>query len=127
MSLSQILSGATAVGILIALGVLAVTVGLIRSDTTSEPAHSHRYRAGAPTRRNRAAVTAGALGLLGALTGTAIAYLAAISWFRHAAVIVSTAPARSPRSLTGRPLSAATGGWLFAGRQPGVIARQPLE
>jgi putative ABC transport system permease protein len=35
VSLSQILSGATAVGILIALGVLAVTVGLIRSETTS--------------------------------------------------------------------------------------------
>jgi putative ABC transport system permease protein len=31
VSLSQILSGATAVGILIALGVLAMTVGLIRS------------------------------------------------------------------------------------------------
>ena len=33
VSLSEILTGATAVGILIALGVLAMTVGLIRSET----------------------------------------------------------------------------------------------
>src|SRR5262249_27185430 len=36
VSLSQILSAATAVGILIALGVLAMTVGLIRSETASD-------------------------------------------------------------------------------------------
>jgi len=29
--------------------------------------------------------------------------------------------------LAGLPLVAAVGGWLLAGRQPQVIARQPLE
>jgi hypothetical protein len=29
--------------------------------------------------------------------------------------------------LIGLPLVAATGGWLFAGREPTVIARQPPE
>jgi putative ABC transport system permease protein len=75
--------------------------------------------AGATTRRNLTAVTAGALGLLGALTGTAIAYLTATAWFRHAAMIASTAPAAELAViLAGLPLAAAIGGWLFAGRQP---------
>jgi len=80
------------------------------------------------TRRNLTAVTAGALGLLGALTGTALAYLTAISWFGHASVIAATAPAAELAViLAGLPLAAAIGGWLFAGRQPPAIARQPLE
>jgi putative ABC transport system permease protein len=127
-SLSQILSGATAVGILIALGVLAMTVGLIRSETASDLRTLAATGAGGTTRRNLTAVTAGALGLLGALTGTAIAYLTAISWFRHASVIASTAPAAELAViLAGLPLAAAIGGWLFAGRQPPTITRQPLE
>ena len=128
VSLSQILSAATAVGILIALGVLAMTVGLIRSETASDLRTLTATGAGATTRRNLTAVTAGTLGLLGALTGTAIAYLTAISWFGHASVIAATAPASELAViLAGLPLAAAIGGWLFAGRQPPAIARQPLE
>lgn len=29
--------------------------------------------------------------------------------------------------LAGLPLAAAAGGWLFAGREPPAIARQPIE
>ena len=29
--------------------------------------------------------------------------------------------------LAGLPLVAAAGGWLFAGREPSAIARQPME
>jgi len=29
--------------------------------------------------------------------------------------------------LIGLPLAAATGGWLFAGREPQAVARKPLE
>jgi putative ABC transport system permease protein len=128
VSLSQILSVATAIGILIALGVLAMTVGLIRGETASDLRTLTATGAGATTRRNLTAVTAGTLGLLGALTGTALAYLIAISWFRHASVIAATAPAPELAViLAGLPLAAAIGGWLFAGRQPPAIARQPLE
>jgi putative ABC transport system permease protein len=43
-------------------------------------------------------------------------------------VIASTAPAAELAViLAGLPLAAAIGGWLFAGRQPPAIARQPLE
>jgi len=128
VSLSQILSAATAVGILIALGVLAMTIGLIRSETASDLRTLTATGAAATTRRNLTAATAGTLGLLGALTGTAIAYLTAISWFRHASVIASTAPAPELAViLAGLPLAATIGGWLFAGHQPPAIARQPLE
>jgi putative ABC transport system permease protein len=128
VSLSQILSAATAVGILIALGVLAMTVGLIRSETASDLRTLTATGASATTRRNLTAVTASTLGLLGGLTGTALAYLTAISWFRHASVIAATAPAPELAViLAGLPLAAAIGGWLFAGRQPPAIARQPLE
>jgi hypothetical protein len=43
-------------------------------------------------------------------------------------VIASTAPAAElVVILAGLPLAAAIGGWLFAGRQPPAITRQPLE
>ena len=29
--------------------------------------------------------------------------------------------------LAGLPLAAAAGGWLFAGRKPPAVARQPIE
>jgi len=128
VSLSQILSAATAVGVLIALDVLAMTVGLIRSETASDLRTLAATGAAATTRRNLTAATAGTLGLLGALTGTAIAYLTAISWFRHASVLASTAPGPELAViLAGLPLAAAIGGWLFAGHQPSAIARQPVE
>jgi putative ABC transport system permease protein len=127
-TLAEILNDATAVGVLIALGVLAMTVGLIRSETASDLRTLAATGTGPTTRRNLTAATAGALGLLGALIGTGIAYLAAFSWFRPVAVIARTAPtAELLVILAGLPLAAAAGGWLFAGRQPPVIARQPLE
>ncbi|HEY6279334.1 MAG TPA: FtsX-like permease family protein [Streptosporangiaceae bacterium] len=127
-SLAEILDDATAVGVLIALGVLAMTVGLIRSETASDLRTLAATGAGPTTRRNLTAATAGALGLLGALIGTGIAYLTTASWFHPVAVIARTAPsAELLVILAGLPLAAAAGGWLFAGRQPPVIARQPLE
>jgi putative ABC transport system permease protein len=56
VSLSQILSAATAVGILLALGVLAMTVGLIRSETASDLRTLAATGAGGTTRRNLTAI-----------------------------------------------------------------------
>ncbi len=129
VSLSQILNGATAVGLLLALGVLAMTVGLIRSETGSDLRTLAATGASATTRRTITAATAGGLGLLGAVTGTAIAYLAAIAWYRSSlATTVSHVPTVDLiLVLAGLPLAASIGGWLFAGRQPAAMARQPLE
>ena len=106
-----------------------MTVGLIRSETAGDLRTLTAAGASGSTRRTLTAATAGALGLLGALTGTAIAYLAAIAWYRSSlATTVSHVPiADLVVVLAGLPLAATIGGWLFAGRQPPAIARQPLE
>jgi putative ABC transport system permease protein len=128
-SLSAILDGATAVGILIALGVLAMTVGLIRSETASDLRTLAATGAGGTTRRAITAATAGALGLLGAVVGTAIAYTAAIAWYRsNLSTTVTNVPVTDLIAvLAGMPSAALAGGWLLAGRQPQMITRQPLE
>ncbi|HLX51704.1 MAG TPA: ABC transporter permease [Streptosporangiaceae bacterium] len=129
LGLSQISNGATAIGILIALGVLAMTVGLIRSETAGELRTLTATGAGGRTRRMITAATAGALALLGALLGTVTAVAAALAWARSS---LSTTFGNVPGLdmviiLAGLPLIAAVGGWLLAGRQPPAIARQPLE
>ena len=129
LGLSQISNGATAAGILIALGVLAMTVGLIRSETTGELRTLTATGASGRTRRMITAATAGALALLGAVLGTVTAAVAGIAWARSS---LSTTFGNVPGLdviviLAGLPLIAVVGGWLLAGRQPPAIARQPLE
>jgi putative ABC transport system permease protein len=129
LGLSQISDGATALGILIALAVLAMTAGLIRSETASDLRTLTATGASSRTRRTVAGATAGTLGLLGALLGTAAAALAGIAWARSS---LSTTFGNIPAAdliavLAGLPLVAAISGWLLAGREPPAITRQPLE
>jgi putative ABC transport system permease protein len=69
-SLSRLRDLATGAGLLLALGVLAMTVGLIRSETGSDLRTLAAAGASSRTRRTLTAATAGALALLGALLGT---------------------------------------------------------
>jgi putative ABC transport system permease protein len=126
---AQLKDGATAVGLLIALAVLAMTAGLVRAETASDLRTLTAAGAGPGTRRVLAAVTAGTLGLLGALLGTATAYLAVTAW-AHASLAITLDPVPAAELaviLAGLPLAAAAVGALLAGRQPPAIARQPLE
>ena len=129
-SLDEVRNDATAAGILVALGVLAMTIGLIRSETSGDIRTLTATGASARTRRGITAATAGALGLLAALVGTAAAYLAVIAstWSKllagHAALLPWLDLAAV---LAGLPLVAAAGGWLLAGREPRAITHQPLE
>ena len=75
------------------------------------------------------AATAAALGLLGAILGMAGALAAGLAWAHGS---LSDMFGGLPLSdvlilLVGLPLVAAAGGWLLAGREPEVIARQPLD
>ena len=70
LSLGEISNGATIGGLLLALGVLAMTVGLIRSETTGDLRTLTAAGAGARTRRALTGVTAGVLAFLGAALGT---------------------------------------------------------
>ena len=128
-SLLELRNWATAAGILLALGVLAMTVGLIRSETAGDLRTLTATGANSRTRRTLTSATAGALGLLGGLLGTAVAYLAAIAWYRSSlATTVSHVPVDDLVVIVvGLPLAATIGGWLLAGREPPTIARQPLE
>jgi len=128
-SLAEFADGATALGIVIALGVLAASVGLIRSETARDLRTLTATGASAGTRRMITAATAAALGLLGAILGMAGAVIAVLAWAHGS---LSTVFGDVPLTdvlilLVGLPLVAAAGGWLLAGREPEVIARQPLE
>jgi putative ABC transport system permease protein len=129
LGLSQISDGATVLGLVIALGVLVMTVGLVRSESARDLRTLTATGAGSATRRTITAATAGALGLLGAVFGTAAASIAGVAWARSSlSVTFGDVPAADLIALLiGLPVIAAAGGWLLAGRQPPVISRQPLE
>ncbi|MGH9126633.1 MAG: FtsX-like permease family protein [Acidimicrobiales bacterium] len=128
-SLAQLRNWATAAGVLIALGVLAMTVGLIRSETAGDLRTLAATGASSRTRRAITATTAGALALLAGVLGTAAAYVAVVAFFwSQLAERMSHAPALDLVAiLIGLPVVAAAGGWLFAGRQPPALARRPVE
>ena len=118
----------TAVGTLLALGVLGMTVGLIRSETSGDLRTLAATGASSTTRRTITGATSGALALLGALLGTAGAYTALLVWYRSDLSPLGRVPlANLVIIVVGVPLLAAAGGWLLAGREPPAIARPPLE
>jgi putative ABC transport system permease protein len=119
----------TVLGIMIALGVLAASVGLIRSETARDLRTLTATGASSTTRRTITATTAAALGLLGAVLGMAFAVIASLVW-AHASLsaLFGDVPVADVLILLiGLPLAAAAGGWLLAGREPPLIARQPIE
>jgi putative ABC transport system permease protein len=129
---AEIINWATVFGILLALGILAMSVGLIRSETAGDLRTLTATGASGPTRRTLTAATAGALALLGAVLGTAAGYIAAIaySWDNSLDGLSSLSNVPTVNLLfilIGMPLIAVTAGWLFAGREPPGVARQPLE
>jgi putative ABC transport system permease protein len=128
-SLSDFTDRAIAAGIVIALSVLAMSVGLIRSETAPDLRTLTATGASGATRRAITAATAAALGLLGAVLGMAGAVIAGMAWTRSG--LTATAGGVPLTDivilLIGLPLLAATGGWLLAGREPPAIARQPIE
>ena len=129
LGLNQISDGATVLGLVIALGVLVLSVGLVRSETSGELRTLAATGASSRIRRTITGATAGAIGLLGAVLGAAGATAAGVAWARSTlAGTFGDFPVPDLLALlVGLPLVAAVGGWLLAGRQPQVIARQPLE
>ncbi|MBV9451263.1 MAG: hypothetical protein JO345_35795 [Streptosporangiaceae bacterium] len=128
-SLVDFTHGATALGIVIALSMLTMSVGLIRSETARDLRTLSATGASARTRRMITAATAASLGLLGAVLGMAGAIVAGMAWAHSG---LSATAGGVPLTdiailLIGLPLVAAAGGWLFAGREPPAVARQPME
>jgi putative ABC transport system permease protein len=131
-SFSNIIDAATVFGILLALGILAMSVGLLRSETSSDLRILTATGADSKARRSISSATAGALALTGAVVGIAGGYVAAIGFFRTnhldtLSSLNSVPVANLLLILVGMPLVAAIGGWLLAGREPNAIGRRPLE
>jgi putative ABC transport system permease protein len=129
---ADIINWATVFGIVLALGILAMSVGLIRSETASDLRTLAATGASSWTRRTITAVTAGALALAGAVLGTVAAYAAIIGYSWDNQLDGLSELTNVPTSnlliiLVGMPLVAAAGGWLLAGREPDAMARQPIE
>jgi putative ABC transport system permease protein len=128
-SLATISVAAAAAGALIALGVLAMAVGLIRTEAAGEVRTLTAIGATSATRRALTATTAGALALLGTLLGSAAAYLALAAGHRQLGGGFSgQAPiAELAITITMVPVAATAVGWLLSGRNPPAVARQALD
>jgi putative ABC transport system permease protein len=127
-SASQLGADASVAGIVLALGVLAMTVGLIRAETANDLRTLTATGATARTRRALTGATAGSLALLGVLLGVVGAYAEAIAWYHHRLGPLGHPPYGNLLTIAvGLPVAAAVGGWALAGRHPPAIARRPLE
>lgn len=130
---SQVIDAATIFGIVLALCVLAMSIGLIRSEAGSDLRTLTANGAPSSTRRLITAATAGVLAFLGSLLGTVAGYVGVIGLLRTDAVTGGLAAlgniplANLLLIVLGTPCVAAIVGWLLAGREPPAIARQPLE
>ena len=119
---------AIAAGALLALAILAMTVGLIRSESAGDLRTLTATGATSRIRRTLTAATAGALALLGALLGVAGAYVAlAATYFDDLGYLGRVPVLYLVLIVVGVPLAAAAAGWLLAGREPPAIARAAME
>jgi putative ABC transport system permease protein len=118
-SLAQVRNDATTAGILLALAILAMTVGLIRTESSGELRILAATGATNRTRRAITATTAGTLALLAAIGGTAIAYLDTAAFFGTEFLNrMNQAPTIDLLLvLIGLPAAATLGGWLFSTRE----------
>ena len=131
-SSAQVTAAAIIFAMVLALGILAMSIGLVRSETASDLRTLTAAGASSTARRTLTAATAGALALTGAVVGTAGAYLAAIGFFRTSQLdqlseLASVPVAELVWILAGMPLIAMAVSWLLAGREPRAIGRQPLD
>jgi putative ABC transport system permease protein len=127
-SLQTLRDYSTGIGVLVALGVLMMTVGLIRSETANDLRTLSAAGAAGTTRRTLTSSTAGVLALLGGLLGTAGCYLALVAWNVHDFDYLAHPPTLDLLALTvGLPVAAVVIGWLAAFRAPTGIAQRPLE
>ena len=131
---AEIVNWATVFGIALALGILAMSVGLIRSETASELRTLTATGASSRTRRSLTAVTAGGLAFLGALLGTVAAYVGLAGWFRSNSLegglsdIIDHIPWSNLFLIViAMPIVATLIGWVLAGRDPTGISTRPME
>ena len=103
-------------------------VGLIRAEAAGDVRTLTAIGATSTTRRTLTATTAGTLALLGALLGSAAAYLALAAGHRSNITALSRVPVLDLTiTIVAVPAAAALAGWILAGRKPSALARQALD
>ncbi len=119
---------ATGAGALLALAILALTVGLIRGESAGDLRTLTATGATARIRRTLTAATAGALAVLGALLGVVGAYVVLTATYHDELGYLSHVPVLYlTLAVVGVPVAATAAGWLVAGREPPAIARRAIE
>src|SRR5918996_4443613 len=119
---------ATAAGAPPALGVLAMTVGVIPRETAGDLRTLTAAGATSRIRRTLTATTVGALAFLGALLGLAGAYVALGATYLDDLEYLSRIPVLYiVLMVVGVPWAAIAAGWLLSGREPPAIARPAIE
>jgi putative ABC transport system permease protein len=119
---------AMSAGALLALAVLAMTVGLIRSESAGELRTLTATGATAAVRRMLTATTAGALALLGSVLGVAGSYVMLAAMYHDDLGYLEDVPVLYLAvAVVGVPVAAGAAGWLCAGREPPAIARTVIQ
>ena len=132
-SMSTLINGATAFGIGLALAILALSVGLVRSETAGDLRVLAATGASSWARHMLSAATAGGLALLGALLGTFAGYVGVIGLLRDSplagglAVLENVPVANLLVILLGMPAIAVVLGWVLSGRERPAMARRAIE
>jgi putative ABC transport system permease protein len=125
---AKLMAIATAAGAILALAILALTVGLIRGESAGDLRTLTAAGATSRIRRTLTAATAGALALLGAVLGVAGAYAVMLALYHDDLGYLSDVPfLYFVLAIVGVPLVATAAGWLLAGRAPPAIARTVIE
>ncbi|MDY7089812.1 MAG: FtsX-like permease family protein [Actinomycetota bacterium] len=120
---------ATVGGAVLALAILAMTVGLIRAEAAGDLRVLTATGAAGGIRRSLTSATAGGLALLGAVLGIGTAYTLILAGSSRSQL---SELARVPVVdllviAVGVPLLAAALGWLLAGREPRSLTRPLVE
>lgn len=127
-ALSRIRTGATTAGVLLGLGIVVMTIGLLRADATRDLRTLTATGASDRTRRSITASTAAVLALLGVVLGGAGAYAALVAGYHGDLGALLPLPVVDLALLgVGLPVVAAAAGWLLAGPEPRGFGRQALE
>jgi putative ABC transport system permease protein len=127
-NLRAVRTAASAAGIVIALGILAMTVGLLRSEAAGDLRTLTATGAPRSIRRSLTACTSGSLALMGSVLGALGAYAGFIAG--HSSDLEALTPVPIVYLgviLVGLPLLAAGAAWLLAGREPVSLGRSLLD
>jgi putative ABC transport system permease protein len=132
-SMTTLVNGATAFGIGLALAILAMSVGLVRSETAGDLRLLAATGASSWARHALSAATAGGLAFLGAVLGTVAGYVGIIGWVRGSTLtgglsfLENVPVANLLMILVGMPVIAVALGWALSGRERPATARRAIE